>query len=245
MRGGMQAQITHEIAYGRSARGLPAARFRVALIGSVVFTLPSVLWPLMPDAHLAFALLFVSVFGLGIAQSAGPAAIQAVVPNRMRGQAIAVSLLLAGLLGIGLGPTAVALVTDHVFRHDAALRYAVACTAALAALFGPWLISSGVKPYASICVFACCRGRVKRSTAKLDRLAAAESHGAEYRSVLFALPKPADRAHRREHPLRADPVAQHADALDLRFDHIARLQEAAIFEPDATRRSRENQIARP
>ena len=131
-----------------TARGVTAARFRVALLGSAVFALPCVLWPLMPDARLAFALLFVSVFGLGIAQSAAPAAIQAVVPNRMRGQAIAVYLLLAGLLGIGLGPTAVALVTDHVFHRDGALRYAVACTAAPAALFGLWLIGSGVKPYA-------------------------------------------------------------------------------------------------
>lgn len=131
-----------------SARGVTAARFRVALLGSAVFALPCVLWPLMPDARLAFALLFASVFGLGIAQSAAPAAIQAVVPNRMRGQAIAVYLLLAGLLGIGLGPTAVALVTDHVFHHDGALRYALACTAAPAALFGLWLIGSGVKPYA-------------------------------------------------------------------------------------------------
>ncbi|MGF6601150.1 MFS family permease [Paraburkholderia sp. GAS448] len=130
------------------ARGVTAARFRVALLGSVVFALPCVLWPLMPNARLAFALLFVSVFGLGIAQSAAPAAIQAVVPNRMRGQAIALYLLLAGLLGIGLGPTAVALVTDHLFHRDGALRYAVACTAAPAALFGLWLIGSGVKPYA-------------------------------------------------------------------------------------------------
>ena len=131
-----------------AARGVTAARFRVALLGSAVFALPCVLWPLMPDARLAFALLFISVFGLGVAQSAAPAAIQAVVPNRMRGQAIAVYLLLAGLLGIGLGPTAVALVTDHIFHRDGALRYAVACTAAPAALFGLWLIASGVKPYA-------------------------------------------------------------------------------------------------
>ncbi|MEZ0603165.1 MFS transporter [Paraburkholderia sp. IW21] len=131
-----------------TARGVPAARFRVALLGSAVFALPCMLWPLMPDARLAFALLFVSVFGLGIAQSAAPAAIQAAVPNRMRGQAIAVYLLLAGLLGIGLGPTIVALVTDHVFHRDSALRYAVACTAAPAALFGLWLIGSGIKPYA-------------------------------------------------------------------------------------------------
>jgi MFS family permease len=134
-----------------AARSVPAARFRVALVGVGLFAVPSVLWPLMPDARLAFALLFVNLLGLSIAQAAAPTSIQAVVPNRMRGQAIAVYLLLAGLLGIGLGPTAVALVTDHLFHQDAALRYSLALTAAPSALFGLWLISSGLRPYARSC----------------------------------------------------------------------------------------------
>lgn len=130
------------------ARGVPAARLRVALVGVAIFTVPSVLWPLMPTPELAFALLFLTVLGLGLAQSAAPASVQAVVPNRMRGQAIAVYLLLAGLLGIGLGPTSVALLTDHLFHNDAALRYSLALIAGPSALFGLWLIGSGLRPYA-------------------------------------------------------------------------------------------------
>jgi MFS family permease len=130
------------------ARGVKAARFRVALVGVAIFALPAVLWPLMPSPPLAFGLLFLTVLGLGLAQSAAPASIQAVVPNRMRGQAIAVYLLLAGLMGIGLGPTAVAVVTDYVFKDDSALRYALALTAGPSVLFGLWLIASGLRPYA-------------------------------------------------------------------------------------------------
>ena len=96
----------------------------------------------------AFGLLFLTVLGLGLAQSAAPVSIQAVFPNRMRGQAISVYLLLAGLLGIGLGPTSVALVTDYVFHDDKALRYALALTAGPSVLFGLWLIASGLRPYA-------------------------------------------------------------------------------------------------
>lgn len=130
------------------ARKVPAARFRVALIGVGLFALPAVLWPLVPDPRLAFGLLFLTVLGLGLAQSAAPVAIQAVFPNRMRGQAVSVYLLLAGLLGIGLGPTSVALVTDYVFHDDKALRYALALTAGPSVLFGLWLIGSGLRPYA-------------------------------------------------------------------------------------------------
>lgn len=129
-------------------RNVPAARFRVALVGLSIFALPAVAWPLVPDPVLAFGLLFLTVFGLGIAQSAAPAAIQGVVPNRMRGQAIALYLLLAGLLGIGLGPTVVALVTDYVFHDDKALPYSLALVAGPAVALGLWAIASGLRPYA-------------------------------------------------------------------------------------------------
>jgi MFS family permease len=131
-----------------TAQGRPAARLRVALVGIAIFAAPAVLWPLMPGPELAFALLFIAVLGLGLAQSAAPASIQAVVPNRMRGQAISVYLLLAGLMGIGLGPTAVALLTDRVFHDDHALPFALAWTAAPSVLIGLWLIASGLRPYA-------------------------------------------------------------------------------------------------
>jgi len=131
-----------------TASSVPAARFRVALVGVVVLIVPATLWPLVGNPTLAFALLFLTVFGLGLAQSAAPASIQAVVPNRMRGQAIAVYLLLAGLLGIGLGPTSVALITDYAFHDDKALPYAIALMAGPSSLIGLWLIASGLKPYA-------------------------------------------------------------------------------------------------
>lgn len=102
----------------------------------------------MPHPVLAFGLLILSVFGLGLAQSAAPASIQAAVPDRMRGQAIAVYRLLAGLLGIGLGPTSVALITDPVFHDDKALPYAMAWMAGPSSLLGWWLIASGLKPFA-------------------------------------------------------------------------------------------------
>lgn len=129
------------------ARGIPRARLRVALLGLSLASLPAVAWPLMPTPTLSFALLFLTVLGLAIAQSAAPAAIQDVVPNRMRGQAIAVYLLLAGLLGIGLGPTTVALVTDRLFHDDHALPWSLAVTAAPAALLGLWILGTGLKPY--------------------------------------------------------------------------------------------------
>jgi MFS family permease len=130
------------------ARGVQAARLRVALAGVALAALPAVAWPLVPGPAPAFALLFLLVFGIALGQSAVPASVQGVFPNRLRGQAVGSYLLLSGLLGIGLAPTAVALVTDHVFHDDRALPCAIALTAAPAALFGLWLLATGLVPYA-------------------------------------------------------------------------------------------------
>jgi MFS family permease len=124
-----------------------AARLRVAFIGVLLLPAPAVLWPLSGSPDVAYMLLFLTVFSLSIAQSAAPALIQSVVPNRMRGLAIATYLLLAGLMGIGLGPTLVALLTDFVFKDSGALRYSLAISAAPTALLALWLIGSGLKPY--------------------------------------------------------------------------------------------------
>jgi MFS family permease len=129
------------------ARGMPAARLRVALVGLGLATVPAVLWPLVPSAAGAYSLLALMVLGIALAQSAVPTAVQAVFPNRLRGQAIALYLLLSGLLGIGLGPTAVALVTDRLFHDDNALGQAIAMSLGPCAVLGLWLIASGLRPY--------------------------------------------------------------------------------------------------
>lgn len=128
-------------------REIGAARFRVALVGIAICAPMAALWPVAGDPVTAFVLLGCAVFGLSIAQSAAPASIQEVVPNRMRGQAIAIYLLIAGLLGIGLGPVLVALVTDRVFHDDAMLPQAVSLTVLPTALLAVWLCWSGLKPY--------------------------------------------------------------------------------------------------
>jgi MFS family permease len=102
----------------------------------------------MPNATLAFILLAFTVGGFAVAQAAAPAAIQEVFPNRMRGQAVALYLLLAGLVGIGFGPMLIALATDLMFGNDAMIGFSIALTAAPLMLLGVYLSLSGLKPYA-------------------------------------------------------------------------------------------------
>jgi MFS family permease len=53
------------------------------------------------------------------------AAIQEIMPNRMRGVASALLILAQNLLGLTLGPTGVALLTDYVFQDEMALGWSL------------------------------------------------------------------------------------------------------------------------
>jgi MFS family permease len=87
------------------------------------------------------------VFCLSMPFGVAPAAIQEIMPNSMRGQASAIYLFVITLIGLGIGPTAVALVTDFVFADDNALRYSLLIVTTLAVLMSIVLLSKSLKPY--------------------------------------------------------------------------------------------------
>lgn len=123
------------------------ANMRVGLYAALG-ALPLVLaFPLMPNATWATVLLAPTVFCLSMPFGVAPAAIQEIMPNSMRGQASAIYLFVITLIGLGLGPTAVALVTDYVFADDNALRYSIVIVTTLAVLSSALLLWQGLHPY--------------------------------------------------------------------------------------------------
>ncbi|WP_296272526.1 spinster family MFS transporter [Pseudomonas sp. UBA6323] len=128
-------------------RGRTDANMRVGLYAALG-ALPLVaLFPLMDSALWASVLLAPTVFCLSMPFGVAPAAIQEIMPNSMRGQASAIYLFVITLFGLGVGPTAVALVTDFVFADDAALRYSLLIVTTLAVLTSVILLAKSLKPY--------------------------------------------------------------------------------------------------
>lgn len=128
-------------------RGRSDANMRVGLyaaLGSLPFALA---FPLMGDAFWASVLMAPTVFCLSMPFGVAPAAIQEIMPNSMRGQASALYLFVITLIGLGLGPTAVALVTDFVFADDNALRYSLLIVTAIAVVSSIILLWRGLNPY--------------------------------------------------------------------------------------------------
>lgn len=85
--------------------------------------------------------IFFSAFQGGIAGGV----IQLMVPNEMRGQAVALYFLMANLIGMGFGPTVVASITDYVFKNDAALNKSLALTSVTLIPIAAIIMLSGLK----------------------------------------------------------------------------------------------------
>ena len=77
------------------------------------------------------------------------AAFHEITPNALRAQATALYMFTINLIGLGLGPTSVALITDYVFHDAAQLRYSMAIVGVVIALIGLILAVYAVRQYPS------------------------------------------------------------------------------------------------
>lgn len=128
-------------------RGRTDANMRVGLYAAMA-ALPCVVsFPLMDNALWAAVLMAPTVFCLSMPFGVAPAAIQEIMPSAMRGQASAIYLFVITLIGLGIGPTAVALVTDYLFADDQALRYSLLIVSTLAVSSSLLLLAKGLQPY--------------------------------------------------------------------------------------------------
>jgi hypothetical protein len=95
--------------------GSDDANMRVAFLAIVVSLPASILFPLMPNAASAIVVSACGLFCLSWLMGPMNAALQIITPNQMRGQITALFLFVFNIIGFGLGPTVVALLTDFVF----------------------------------------------------------------------------------------------------------------------------------
>jgi MFS family permease len=119
------------------------------LVGSAVAVL---LVPVNCLAYLGTPTLAVIMLAPSITLAAAPfgiapAAIQEIMPPTMRGQASALYLLIVNLIGLGGGPTAVALCNQYIFKRDDAIQYSLALVSCVACALAAILLYSSLKPF--------------------------------------------------------------------------------------------------
>ncbi|MFM0006244.1 MFS transporter [Paraburkholderia dipogonis] len=128
-------------------RGYEDAALRVAgysMIGILIFC---VAIPFAPGSAGALAASAGAVFFFSLPTGIMAAATQLASPSRMRGAVGALYTISGQLIGFGLGPISIALVTDKVFHDPKALGYSIAIVCTIASLAAAWLMFTALPHY--------------------------------------------------------------------------------------------------
>ena len=128
-------------------RGHDDANMRVVYISSFFVVPLSVFFPLMPSWELAITLGGLNYFCASWVLGPQNAAMQVITPNRMRGQVTALFLFAFNIIGFGLGPLVVPLLTDFVFQDEALIGYSLATAAGVLGPLAMIIIFLSLKPY--------------------------------------------------------------------------------------------------
>ena len=88
-----------------------------------------------------------TIFLTGIPSGLGPAALQSITPNEMRGQITAIAFLVLALVATTLGNTLVGLLTDYVFVDPKAVRSSAVIVAIFASILGIISLRLGLRAY--------------------------------------------------------------------------------------------------
>jgi MFS family permease len=129
------------------ARGILHANMLVGMWVALIGIPVSCLLYLAPSAGWATLWLAPGCLMAAAPFGIAAAAIQQMMPNPMRGQASAVYLFIINMIGLGLGPTAVALCTQYLFRRDDAVNYSLLVVHLVALSLAAILLGGGLKPF--------------------------------------------------------------------------------------------------
>ncbi len=130
-----------------AARGYTDAYVRAPLIVTLVIAVPQVLCTLMPTAGLSLFLLGICTLLSSFPVAVAIASLQVVTPNQMRGQVLSFYLFTANILGLGLGPTFVALITDYFYKNEHSVGYSLSTAVAVILPIVSLILWSGLKPF--------------------------------------------------------------------------------------------------
>ncbi len=115
-------------------KGHKDGHMRATFIGAAITVPSATLAPLMPTPELAVVMLIPASIGPAMTTATGASSLMMITPNQMRGQFSALYLFVINILGLTIGPTAVAVVTDYVFKNESALHYSIVLVSFIAGL---------------------------------------------------------------------------------------------------------------
>ncbi len=130
-----------------SKRGVQGASVIMVVIGCAIATPFSFIYPLMSSASSALWFMVLAIFGSNMGFACAASAIQRMFPASMLGLAAGIYFFVSNAVGIGIGPTAIAAVTDYVFKDPEMIRYSLAAIGGVSRFLAFIIILAGLKAY--------------------------------------------------------------------------------------------------
>ena len=118
------------------------------LLGTLAGLPFGIAYPLVDGLPPAIGLLAVSTLISNMPWGLAYAAIATITPNELRGQMAALYLFIVNLIGLGIGPSVIAVFTDWVFADEAMIGASMAAATAVIAPLAALLFALGRRPFA-------------------------------------------------------------------------------------------------
>ena len=113
------------------SKGIHDAYVKIILFSMVAMIPSAAALAFLESDLLAIVFMSLAVFFSAFQGGLAGGTLQLMTPNRMRGQVMAVYGLSSNLIGLGLGPTVIAMTTDYVFGYDEAIGKSIALCAVI------------------------------------------------------------------------------------------------------------------
>jgi MFS family permease len=120
---------------------------RAILYATLLLILPATVAWLLPTPNLVWLGIALQNFSIASSINLGTSAIADVTPNELRGKVIALYSIMLTLLGLGLGPTIIAVITEYVLHDEKLIRYSLVIFSAVVAPLGAISLRSALRPF--------------------------------------------------------------------------------------------------
>jgi len=130
-------------------RGRTDAPVLVMKIGLAIIVPVFVIYPMMPTYLSAFIVFQVSTFGFTMATAAGPVALLAISPPRMKAQIMAYYYMVISLTGLFIGPLVVGFLNDKIFRDPDMIAKSLLSVALALIIPTIYFLVRSAKPFAA------------------------------------------------------------------------------------------------
>ena len=133
-------------------RGVQGASVILVLIGAA-FSVPfSFLYPLAETPTMALTLMVFAIFGSNMCFACAASAVQRLFPIAMLGLAAGVYYFISNAVGIGIGPTLVAVLTDYLYEDPQKINYSLSMVGGISRGLAFLFMLAGLKHYRDLMI---------------------------------------------------------------------------------------------